>query len=96
MAILDDVKLSLRVSNAAYNTEVTDLIAAAKLDLEITGIDSAKITDTDSLIKRAIILYCKANFGYDNKDADRLMESYVMLKTHLSVSTDYHTYPVTE
>ena len=90
MALLDDVKKALRISNAEYNTEVQDLIDAAKLDLEITGIYKPLIIDTDALIKRAITLYCKAHFGYNNPDADRLLQVYNSLKTHLSLSGDYN------
>lgn len=43
----------------------------------------------DPLLKRAVILYCKANFGYDNADADRFMQSYHLLETHLALSEDY-------
>ena len=90
MALLDDVKKALRISNAEYNTEVQDLIDASKLDLKITGIVETKIIDTDSLIKRAITLYCKAHFGYNNPDADRLLQAYDSLKIHLVLSGDYN------
>lgn len=90
MALLDDVKKALRISNAEYNTEVQDLIDAAKLDLTITGIPSANVIDTDALIKRAITLYCKAHFGYNNPDADRLLQAYDSLKIHLVLSGDYN------
>ena len=90
MALLDDVKKALRASDAEYNTEVQDLIDTAKLDLEITGVLAIKILDTDALIKRAITVYCKANFGYNNPDADRLTQSYSSLKSHLVLSGDYN------
>ena len=93
MAILDDVKISLRITNTSYNTEITDLINACKSDLTISGVYSND--DTDSLIKRAIMLYVKAHFGYNNPDADRLMTSYDMLKRHLAFSKDYSFYQVT-
>jgi uncharacterized phage protein (predicted DNA packaging) len=89
MALLDDVKKTLRVSNVAHDTEITDLIESAKADLKISGIDVSLIVDTDPLIKRAIQLYCKAHFGYDNPDAEKFMNSYWSLKTHLMLSGDY-------
>lgn len=91
MALIDDVKGALRVSATAFDTEISDLISAAKADLDLSGLDT--VLESDPLVKRAIILYCKANFGYDNKDADRLAESYHSLKEHLAISADYHTYP---
>ncbi len=87
MALIDDIKKVLRISSNAFDTEVTDLIEAAKIDLRISGVDV--IDETDALIKRAISIYCKANFGYDNADADRLIESYQSLKQHLAISSDY-------
>lgn len=84
--MLSDAKQVLRVTNDAMDTEIADLIEAAKLDLSTSGI---KVIETDPLIKRAINLYCKAHFGYDNPDAARFADSYKMLKIHLSFSLDY-------
>ena len=98
MAFIDDVKAALRVTttNAGIVAEVTDLIASAKADLALTGVIPAKsILETDALIKRAIITYCKANFGYDNPDAERLQKSYEMLRDHLTLSMDYAYFTVT-
>lgn len=86
--MLEKVKNSLRVSGNAFDVEIADLIEAAKLDLKISGV--AKISDTDSLIQRAIIVYCKANFGFDNSEAERFQKSYDMLKQHLSLVGDYN------
>jgi uncharacterized phage protein (predicted DNA packaging) len=92
--MLEAVKLSLRVTTAVFNDEIQDLIDAARLDLIQSGISSEKAYDeTDALIKRAITIYCKANFGYDNPDADRFTQSYVMLKQHLSLTSDYNGDP---
>jgi hypothetical protein len=95
MAILDDVKLSLRISNNVYDTEINDLISACKADLGLTGIIDSVIVDTDTLIKRAIMIYCKLNFGYDNPDYDKLLEAYTLLRTHLAISKDYNLLTVT-
>jgi hypothetical protein len=95
MALIDDIKAVLRITSTAFNTEITDLIASAKADLGLSGVLDDNIIDADALIKRAIITYCKANFGWDNPDADRLMESYNMLKNHLSLSCDYAYYAIT-
>lgn len=88
MALIDDVKAQCRVStsDAGIVGELTDLINSAKADLELTGIT---VDETDALIKRAIVIYCKAHFGYNNPDADRFMQSYESLKSHLGMSGDY-------
>lgn len=91
--LIDDVKQVLRISNTAYDVEITDLIEACKLDLKLAGV--LTISETDKLIKRAILVYVKANFGYDNPDADRLLKAYKMLRNHLAISIDYAYYSVT-
>ncbi len=91
--ILDDVKQSLRISstNTAFDVEIQDLIAASRLDMIQSGISALKVNDdTDALIKRAIITYCKAHFGYDNPEAERFTQSYIMLKQHLALASDYN------
>lgn len=85
--MLNSIKKVLRISetNQSYNDEINDLILAAKDDLKISGIASSLIDDNDPLIKRAIITYVKAHFGYDNPEADRYSLAYESLKTHLSL-----------
>lgn len=91
MALLDDVKATLRISstNTSYDGEVTDLINAAIADLGLSGVDPDKIDSDDPLIKRAITVYVKAHFGWDNPDAERFAKAYDMLKAHLTLSQDY-------
>jgi len=87
MALIDDVKLALRVTSVDFDTEIQDLIDSAKADLRLSGVTDPD--ETDPLIKRAITVYCKAHFGYDNPEADRFQRSYDLLKMHLALSTDY-------
>lgn len=92
MSLLDDVKVALRVGHDATDSEVNDLIGAAMFDIADKGVSvkwlgtdpmdpsfTAEDIDEDALpvmAKRAIITYAKANYGYDNDDAERLTESY--------------------
>lgn len=87
--MLNDVRDALRVSGNDLDGEIQDLIDAAKADLMLSGVHATKITDTDPLIKRAVIVYCKAHFGWAENDADRFERSYTMLKTHLTLSAEY-------
>lgn len=89
MPMPDDVKLALRIKTSTLDVEINDLIEACKLDLSISGVKV--INDTDLLIKRAIIVYCKANFGLDNEDSEKYQRSYNSLKEHLSLCADYNT-----
>ncbi len=87
--MLADVKDALRLSGTDLDIEVQDLIDAAKADLQLSGVHPDKISITDPLIKRAIVVYCKAHFGWDNPEADRFAQSYTMLKQHLALSAEY-------
>jgi len=93
MAILNDVKVALRVAatTTAFDGEINDLISAAIDDLKLAGVAADKAIETDALIKRAIVTYCKSHFGYDNPDASRFWRSYESLKMHLTLSADYNT-----
>ena len=86
--MLEDVKNALRVDGTDLDTEILDLIESAKADLILSGVNTDKVVDTDPLIKRAITVYCKANFGYD-PDMERFQYSYNSLKHHLTLSAEY-------
>ena len=86
MALIDDVKGALRVSGSASDTEIAGLIATAKLDMQTSGI---LVTETDALIKNAIILFCKANYGYENPDAARFQSLFESFKNKLSLCAEY-------
>ncbi len=92
MASLNSVKVALRISpsNLAFDEEITDLIAAARDDLRLSGVLATKTySDDDSLINRAVNTYVKANFGFDNPDAEHLQSSYESIKAHLTLSQEY-------
>ena len=76
MALIDDIKLSLRVTTDALDTEVQAYIDAALYDMERVGVDLDLLTSDNAFVKTAIIAYCKAQFGYDNSEARRFDEAY--------------------
>lgn len=86
MAILDKVRMALRISTTSFDDELTDLIAAAKSDLGIAGVDLP--TTLDEICNRAIITYCKMSFGLP-EDYDRLKASYDEQKAQLVTATGY-------
>ena len=87
MTMLNKVKLALRVTTDAFDTEITGLINAAIADLGIVGVD-ALITTEDALLTRAIITYCRVHFG-EPEDYDRLKKSYDEQKAQLISATGY-------
>lgn len=87
--MLEKIKLALRIDSDDLDDEIQDTIDAAKADLKLSGVLESKIIDTDSLILRAVKIYCKAEFSTDDKESIRYSNSYNMLKTHLCLSSDY-------
>ena len=89
--MLEQVKLTLRISTTAYDSELTYLIEAARLDLGIAGV--VLPDELDALVQRAIITYCKMSFGLP-EDYDRLKRSYDEQKAQLSTATGYTDWTV--
>lgn len=89
--MLEKVKLALRITTTAYDSELTDLIESAKLDMGIAGV---VIPETiDALVTKAIITYCKMSFGLP-EDYDRLKASYDEQKAQLISATGYTEWEV--
>lgn len=93
MAILDDVKNCMRITVDAYDAELTSLINAAQADMSLIGVNVP--SPLDALVTRAIITYCRCNFGSPD-DYDRLKAAYDEQKAQLQMSSDYHTWAVAE
>lgn len=92
--MLTRVKLALRITTDLFDSELTDLINAAMLDLGIAGVSGE---EADPLITRAIITYCKLNFGEpSDRDYDRLKSSYDEQKAQMSTATGYTEWGVIE
>lgn len=88
MTMLDRVKMALRVSTDAYDTEITGYINSAKLDLGIAGVILP--AELDAICETAIITYVKTKFGeLDSAQYDRLKASYDEQKAQLSMATGY-------
>lgn len=84
--MLNKVKLALRINNSAYDDEIEGLINACKKELELAGIASSNIVDSDNIISQAIILYCKSYFGLGNPDSEKLIQAYEHLKAFLCLT----------
>lgn len=86
--MLAKVKLALRLTTNAYDSDIQDLIDAAKLDMGIAGVELP--TQLDALCERAVITYCKLHFlGLSDTEWDRLKASYDEQKAQLSMATGY-------
>ena len=85
--MLQLVKTALRLSTDGYDDELTMLIKAALEDLGIAGVSDGVTVDAP-IIQRAVVTYCKANFGSPG-NYDKLKASYDEQKAQLRTATGY-------
>ena len=87
-ALTDTVKGSMRISSksAVVENDINNTIAAAKMDLKAAGVK--KIDETDPLIIRAVVTFCRANFG-SPADYDKMKTSYDEQKAMMQMATGY-------
>lgn len=98
-ALLEHIKAVNRVTtdDLGIVSELQELIESAKMDLSMSGVrGDVLVSPYAPIIVRAISLYTKANFGFDNPDSEKLMESYRSLETHLALSEEYRGVVVDE
>ena len=94
MALIDDIKVSLRVSTDAMDAEVQMLIDAALYDMKRAGVNPALLEVdqlgylSNSFVKTAVTSYCKANFGYDVSEAARFSDTYYRIVCDLLNSSE--------
>lgn len=88
--LLTEVKTALRIqqSTTAFDdAEIIPLITACKIDLKMGGVN--QIDEDDPCIRRAIVLYCKGNFGY-RSDMEKFAQAYEKFRQALALSGDYN------
>ncbi len=86
--MLAKVKIALRISTDAYDTDIQGLIDAAMLDLGIAGVVLPCVLD--AICERAVITYCKLHFlGLSENEWDRLKASYDEQKAQLMTASGY-------
>lgn len=90
MAILDDVKLSLRITHSALDSDLTAEISACKDDLQRLGWVSSKVIDSDVRVIEACKLWCKGRYDYQGKGL-QYMEAYKDFRDATAMNVDYNT-----
>lgn len=81
-SLYDSVRDAVRVSSTMYDSEVYDIIAAAIDDMLTKGVSplwmGEDIDALPALVKQAVVVYAKANFGFDmdNDEAKRFLAAY--------------------
>ena len=92
--MLNKVKLALLISTNDFDSELTDLIGAAFIDLNIGDVDPDKTvsTTTDPGIIRAVCCYCGYQFEMLHGSIERsnaFKKSYDEQKAQMGMSSEY-------
>lgn len=87
---LTSIRQYMRLTSTIHDSELEDLINAARADLALGGVLPAKAEDEqDPLIMRAVATYVKAEFGLDNDDSEKYRASYKEQRNGLALSDSY-------
>lgn len=86
---IDKIRTALRVDDNSMDEDIQDTINACISDMVLSGISQTKAESEDSLILRAIKLFCKSEFSSDDKESHRYRDAYESLKIHLCLSQEY-------
>ena len=87
---LTSIRQYMRLTSMIHDSELEDLINAARADLVLGGVLPAKAEDEqDPLIMRAVATYVKAEFGLDNDDSEKYRASYKEQRNGLALSDSY-------
>lgn len=84
--LITAAKVAARVSNTAYDLQISNLLDSAMLDMGVAGVE---IPETlDALVETAAITYVLMHFGQPD-EYDRLKRSYDEQKAQLVTCTGY-------
>lgn len=82
--VIEKLMQRVRVGESAAD-ELEDLAKTCIRELEMSGVYGSV---DDPTYLHAIVLYCKANYGYDEK-TERFKEAFESLKNAMALSGDY-------
>lgn len=90
LTMLEKVRLALRYVDSALDSEISDIIDAAKLDLQRVGVVVPQLdTEIDAQMEVAIILYARWQFDFEN-DGNRYKAMYFDKRADLALCGDYN------
>lgn len=96
MALIDDVRTALRVTSDMTDVEIQMWIDAAKVDMLRCGVKPELVNDKTMypLVRSAITCFVKGQYGYDNSEAPRFLDSYrLMLAALLNSKSNEYLFP---
>jgi hypothetical protein len=80
VSLLEDARIAVRVTSIVTDPELEMWVNAAIADMRRCGVKDALLDEEaetfDPLVRSAVILYVKANYGFDNSEAPRFMSAY--------------------
>lgn len=91
--MLDKVKLAWNRTDDTFDSEITELIDSAELDLGIAGVVLPETLT--AIAERAVTLYCLTHLELEHGDpnkADKFKIAYDENKAQLSMATGYTTW----
>ena len=56
---------------------------------EAARVDSSELDENDAQIKRAVIVFVRAEFGIENADREKYLQSFESIKLRLALSAEY-------
>lgn len=83
--LTEKLRERIRVMSDSSNGEIEDLAKSCRKELEMAGVYG---DESDPTYYQAIVLYCKANYGYD-EDTERFQMAFQALRDAMSLSGDY-------
>lgn len=86
-AILNKVKLAIRISHTKLDDDIRDNITGCLADLKVHGIQN--VEESDPLILNAVKLWCKSIYTDDTAKAAEYMSRYEALRDCLKVAKGY-------
>ena len=93
--MLDIVKLALRITTTAFDTEIQRLINECLEEMQGLGVvidlDAETGAPTSDQVQGAVVAYCKWQFG-SNDEADRWREIFDRKLAQLKTMTGFTTW----
>lgn len=95
--MLEIIKLALRITTDAFNSEIAQLITACVEEMQGVGVvidyEADGTTPSSMQVQTAIVAYCKWLFG-NNADADRWRDIYHTKLAQLQTMSGYTDWSV--
>lgn len=84
--LIGKAKLALRITTSVFDSQISDLLDTAMLDMGVAGVEIPE--SADLLVNQAAITFVQMRFG-EPDDYDRLKASYDEQKAQLATCTGY-------